>query len=349
MLNAPHKYPYAIDDNGKPIFIDDITQDNRRDSHYHCYGCGAELFPVLGEVREHHFRHQKDAICDPDKYLHEFAKATIKHHFDESQEFIVQYQALQICKNKSQCQFAKEFKWKECEQEGLYSLNLKDFYDTCTPEKGYYQDLPDGKKRYIADLKLTNSHDQSKAPICIEVWVTHECTEDKKQNGGRIIEIKVSSEKDAKRDLIESDDEAHPIRFFNFKRIVKTEPKRIFQHVKIMPSIKGCVVVTDKTRCDEGLVYDSKGNNEVIYSCVVQPDLLEILYAAKCNLNGLSSPNGYFCELGQSIQKNEKTTTLRCRYGRYGCPCRYYKYSPRKTEEFLKQHDIPHWEQSKLT
>ena len=77
MLTTPHKYPFAINDDGKPIFIDDVTQENRRHTHYHCYGCGAELFPVLGGARKHHFRHEKDAICDPNKYLHEYVQYQI--------------------------------------------------------------------------------------------------------------------------------------------------------------------------------------------------------------------------------------------------------------------------------
>ncbi|MBR2195906.1 MAG: hypothetical protein IJ911_09860 [Salinivirgaceae bacterium] len=74
MIITPHKYPFAINDDGLPIHIDNISQENRKQTHYYCYGCGAELFPVLGEKREHHFRHEKDAICDPDKYLHDLPR-----------------------------------------------------------------------------------------------------------------------------------------------------------------------------------------------------------------------------------------------------------------------------------
>ena len=130
MIITPHKYPFAIDDNGKPIYIEDVTNENRRDTHYHCYGCGAELFPVLGDVREHHFRHEKDAICDPNKYLHEYAKAEIKRRFDEEDVFEIQYQVTHRCKFADECEYYAQYDWSECEGKNLKKINLKDFYDT---------------------------------------------------------------------------------------------------------------------------------------------------------------------------------------------------------------------------
>ncbi len=174
------KYPFAINEDGKPIYIDNVSQENRRSFRFHCYGCGKELVPVLGDIREHHFRHKEDTRCDPNKYLHEFAKATIKQRFDENEHFIVEYNTTKICKHKHTCKFATQFQWEECAYDSKEQLDLKKYYDTCTAEKGYYQELPDGRKKYIADLILTNSQDESIPPICIEIWVNHECTEDKK-------------------------------------------------------------------------------------------------------------------------------------------------------------------------
>ena len=131
MIVAPHKYPYAIDDNGKPIYIDQVTQENRRHTHYHCYGCRKELFPVLCTKKESHFRHEKGALCDPDRYLHEYAKAEIKRRFDESNTFEVQYEAYRRCLIKSSCEIAEKCKLSECEKDGLYTIDLKEFYDTC--------------------------------------------------------------------------------------------------------------------------------------------------------------------------------------------------------------------------
>ena len=99
MYPLKHRYKYAISDAGTPIFIDDITQENRRDTAYTCAGCGRQLFPVLAEKRERHFRHEKDSECsDYNRYLHEYAKAVLKKRFDENDTFIVQYYAYQECR-----------------------------------------------------------------------------------------------------------------------------------------------------------------------------------------------------------------------------------------------------------
>lgn len=331
MLIRPHTYPYAIDDDGKPIYIDYVTKENRRQSHYHCYGCGAELFPVLGDVREHHFRHEKDAICDPDKYLHEFAKAAIKQRFDESDKFIVQYNARQICKQAKGCQFYSQFLWDECEQKGLYAINLKEYYDTCLLEKGYYQDLPNGKKKYIADLFLSNSQKPNQPPICIEIWVTHECTEDKKINGGRIIEIKIQKEEDVKRPIIESDDEMYPVRFYNFQREIPIETSKTFKHIKLLPGLHGKVIVTDESTCKDELEFDPKATHEIILHESVQQEVQEVAYAYFCNENGVTLPEQGFCEHGNIIKSNGQAH-LKCNYfyRERKCPCSLFKYSPDK-------------------
>lgn len=336
MVISPHKYPFAINDDGKPIYIGEVTQENRRHTRYYCYGCGAELFPVLGDVREHHFRHEKDAICDPNKYLHEYAKAEIKRRFEESDKFEVRFNAKQLCKESDTCKFFQQFKWKECESdEGLYTIDLKEYYDTCIAEKGYYQELPDGKKKYIADLLLTNSQTPSTPPTCIEVWVTHECTEDKKQNGGRIIEIKIIEEKDAERPLIESDDEKLPIRFYNFQRVIPKETSKQFRHIKLLPGLKGKVVVTDVSSCKEGLVFDPKATHEIILHDVDDLQAQEVIYAYYCNEHGQKYPEQVFCSHANFYTQRGQTY-LRCPYlnRERRCPCGQFRYSPEKGAQY---------------
>lgn len=342
--NNAYTYPYAIDDNGNPVFINEITKENKSQTQYHCYGCGAELFPVLGEVREHHFRHEKGSICDPNKYLHEYAKAVIRKRFEENDSFVVNYHAKQVCKKTENCTFFEKYHWEECEKEGLYSVDLKKYYDTCTAEKGYYQTLPDGRKKYIADLILTDSQNDKKRPVCIEVWVTHECTEDKKQNGGRIIELKINNEKDAMREIVENDDEEHPIRFFNFAKSVSVKPGRWFRHIKRFPGLYEKVLVVEDTLCAEGLQYDSKAEHEVILSSNnIAPIYQEVLYAIKSHEDGMKYPTPFLCENGNITREHDKFF-LKCRYRGYRgynrpCPCGNYRFSTRKRDEVLKQCD----------
>lgn len=347
MKNDKYTYPYAINEEGKPVHIEEITKENRHDCLYHCYGCGAELIPVLGNIKEHHSRHKPNSSCDPNKYLHEFAKAKIKKKFDENDSFVVKYQAHQKCKIADNCIFHKQYHWPECESKGLYAVDLKHFYDTCTSEKGYYLELPDGKKRYIADLFLSHSQKPKKEQVCIEVWVTHECTEDKKQNGGRIIEIKIAKESDAFREIVESDDANLPIRFFNFNRDVSINPNRTFKHVKIMNGLRRKVVVTDETLCSEGLQYDTKGENEIIISTTdVKLDSLELFYAAICNKKSIPFSHLQLCEHG-GVSRRQKQYVFTCKFLTHSnpqCPCESFKYSPEKGDNVINSFkDIPYW------
>lgn len=345
-LITPHKYPFAINDDGKPIYIDDVTPENRRHTHYHCYGCGAELFPVLGDERKHHFRHEKDAICDPDKYLHEYAKAEIKRRFEESEVFEVQFNAKLICRDSDNCKFFEQFHWNECEsEEALRTINLKEYYDTCIAEKGYYQELQDGKKKYIADLMLTNSEKHSVPPVCIEIWVTHECTEDKKINGGRIIEIKVTEEADAVRPIIESDDIDKPIRFYNFQRELPSEATKTFSHLKMLPGLRGKVVVRDESTCKESVPYDPKASHEIIFHEKVVTEAQEIAYAHYCNEHGIKYPEQGLCE-NWNVVKRSTGNYLACSFSRrYGhCPCPQFKYSHDKAEQFSNLRNL-YWTQ----
>lgn len=350
MIHKENEYYYgfARTEDGKPIHISSISKEDRHRCRYFCYGCDKELFPVLGEKREKHFRHEKGAECDPNRYLHEHAKSELKKRFDENETFIVQYHATQICEKAEQCVFRKQYNWPECEHEGLYSIDLKKHYDTCTPEKGYYQELPDGKKRYVADLKLTNSQKPAQKPVCIEVWVAHECTEDKKQNGGRIIEIKINDEKDIARPIIESDDENLPIRFFNFKNPVSVEPSIKFLHIKLMTGLKQQFVpVIDITPCYEGLEFDTKGLNEIILSTDhISSGLAEDIYAVYCHNAGIPYPHPFLCD---NLYYHEISKRHYCKVDKYiNCAsCKRFKYSKEKEDEILeKNKEIVVWTSS---
>jgi hypothetical protein len=104
-------------------------------------------------------------------------------------------------------------------------VNLRKLYDTCSIEKG--------EDKYIADLLLTNSQDDSIKPMFLEVFVTHKCTAEKIASGYPIIEIKINQKEDADNAIIENAGEVvdeylfmqsenrkalAPIVFYGFKR-----------------------------------------------------------------------------------------------------------------------------------
>ena len=111
----------------------------------------------------------------------------------------------------------------------MFSVDLKNNYDTCEEEAGY--------KGFRADLKLTHSEYPEREPIFLEIFVTHECKPDKIESGIKIIEIKIDSEIDVLRPIIENEGSMveskpytpynvktiPPIRFYNFERNVTPE------------------------------------------------------------------------------------------------------------------------------
>lgn len=201
-----------------------VTKENRSD-HYYCIGCGGEMSAVLGEKREHHFRH-KEAHCSWESYLHKLGKKRFKERFDSQNEFVVQYYVEYSCNKSEKCKFEQLYKDNNnnCNRRELKAHNLKDLYDTCDEEVTY--------KGYRADLMLSNSKHPEYEPVFIEVSVTHDCEPKKLASGIKIIEIKISNENDVLLPLIEEnslfsrtspespyDNNAlPPVRFYNFKQ-----------------------------------------------------------------------------------------------------------------------------------
>ena len=82
---------YALDENGDTIFIKDITIDTRHKKYY-CKNCGGEMIPVLGEVREKHFRHKViTPSCSYESYIHKIGKEKLMNRFYKHESFLISY------------------------------------------------------------------------------------------------------------------------------------------------------------------------------------------------------------------------------------------------------------------
>lgn len=213
----------ALDAAGNVININEVTRDNRLE-YYSCIGCGAEMSAVLGEKRQHHFRH-KEAHCSWESYLHKLGKKKLKERFDNQKEFIISYYVERTCEKTSDCKLIKRYPRElECNKKILRNVNLKELYDTCEEEVTY--------KGFRADLMLSHSRHPERKPIFLEISVTHDCESDKLNSGIEIIELKITDEKDVLRPLVESESLfmditsqnpysyqlLPPIRFYNFER-----------------------------------------------------------------------------------------------------------------------------------
>lgn len=225
------------DEDGKIIHIDEITKNNRA-KHYYCIGCGGEMSAVLGENRDHHFRHKK-AHCSWESYLHKLGKMQLKQRFESSNTFVVKYYVESHCDKLKGCILRD----KKCNGRFLLELDLKKDYDTCEEEVMY--------KGYRADLMLSSKEHPELEPIFLEISVTHDCEADKRDSGIQIIELKIADEKDVLRPLVEEDssfgrsnheytyilNSMSPIRFYNFKR--KIETTRPFERFWVAKDEKG--------------------------------------------------------------------------------------------------------------
>ena len=216
----------ATDTDGKIIHIEEVTKENRAE-HYYCIGCGGEMSAVLGDKREHHFRH-KEAHCSWESYLHKLGKMRLKQRFETQKDFVVKYYVEHHCDKSRGCKLEPIYKDKKCNRRELLAFDLKKEFDTCEEEVTY--------KGLRADLMLSSKEHPEREPVFLEISVTHDCEPEKLASGIPIIELKIIDEKDVLRPLIEEDslfgqsNPEHPydfnalptIRFFNFKRKSET-------------------------------------------------------------------------------------------------------------------------------
>ena len=218
------KYRNALDADGNIIEIEHVSNEDRKINKYYCIGCGDEMKAALGEKIIHYFSHKNNCNCSPETYYHNLAKRILKHKFDSSTQFPVKYYAHNDCPKAPQCKLKDHHNWEGCSSVVLRTINLKDFYNTCTEEEFY--------NGFKADLFFTHTDYPDRNPLFLEVAVTHNCTPEKINSKIRIIEIKVQNEDDIHREIIENEGEfinesnitksnekeLSPIRFYNFKR-----------------------------------------------------------------------------------------------------------------------------------
>ena len=236
------EYPEAVTADGCLVSAIDLEKGSEgwEEMKFFFPGCeGDDEEEMLFIQRKHKngvtkfFRHRPGYLGDrnePDRYLHNYAELRIKQRFDESLssgEFPVQYYIVEKCPDSSTCKLKSSLKCKGEPKPVLKTLNLRKLYDTCSIEKG--------ADKYIADLLLTNSQDETVKPMFLEVFVTHKCTEEKIASGYPIIEIKIIQKEDADNAIVENAGEVvdeylfmqsenrkslPPIVFYGFKRDV---------------------------------------------------------------------------------------------------------------------------------
>lgn len=351
------KYHYAIDQDDHLIHIDEVTSEDRDNNHYYCVGCGEEMSPVLGNIRDHHFRHKK-VHCSRESYLHKLCKRKLKERFDSQKEFIIKYCVDFYCNKSEGCKLAPLYKDQECNRKELLEVDLKKLYDTCEEEVMY--------KGYRADLMLSNKEYPEQEPIFFEIFVSNDCEQGKLESGIQIIEMKIIEEDDVLRPLIEDcsfckrpnpnnpydPQSLPPIRFYNFKRYFKTtRPLDRFWLVKDDHGLLRGYCAQDNLNCrdvksnhHEGSIYEIAIPSEVLIN-KRKPNIYEfgMIKAHKAGLDvrhcGLCNKYNH-CQILLS-RINEPNFDIVA----HASECQFYTYNNRFFEYVLyDMRNLPFWE-----
>ena len=182
---------------------DSLSSSNER---YFCPYCHSEMIAKRGNIRQWHFAHKADK-CSYDKYLHSIAEIMIMNWFNQKEHIILSMDSYEKCDKYDNCVFYDKI---NCKRVKKVQFDLKTYYSKCIQEHRC--------RDFIADLYCENKTNPN-LPIFIEVFVTHECSQEKKKSGIRIIELSIQSEEDI-LDIVNSTNlnECEKVKLHNFKR-----------------------------------------------------------------------------------------------------------------------------------
>lgn len=203
---------YAVSQSGVLVHIKD-AHESKEDCY--CPHCGCRMLKRCGNIRVWHFAHdyrdenKVTKECSYESYLHAFAKLRLKQWFEESESIFLHYQQSVVCKHITDCIW-KEYGY-ECSRLDDKTVDLKTYLTDCKIEETVHVD----DNRFRADLLWCNPGN-SKNDILIEIKVTHECTQKKKESHKRIIEFEVHSEEDVENIVANDIQESETVRFYGF-------------------------------------------------------------------------------------------------------------------------------------
>lgn len=208
------KYKYAIGKDNSLVDILDIPKgyrNSRKRDEFTCFGCGRPLMARPGNRNAPHFAHyptEEEFVCNGQTYLHRAGILKFKEEFERRIEngdsFSFEIKSTRICDHET-CPFGRtEFCKEECFETvqvlpGNYTICEKE-----TNDNGLYP-----------DILLKNEQGDK---IYVEIFVSHQCSEDKIARGIPIVEIKLNTEDDLNllvQDVISERDER--VKCFNFR------------------------------------------------------------------------------------------------------------------------------------
>lgn len=179
-----------IDDSNKTVYIDNVTPEYAAEHEFFCPSCGERMYATFGDIQSHHFRHN-EGKCAPDHFLHDSAECTFIGEYEEclkeGEPFYLELTSHPACNRN--CALNSDGRCKK--QQANQLVELTKIYTKITRECRV--SVGDGYRR--PDILLESEAGEQ---LWIEIFVTHEVGEDKRQSAS-IVEIKISSQEDIEK------------------------------------------------------------------------------------------------------------------------------------------------------
>lgn len=329
------QFHFAANEANELVHIDSVTSENRHEHKYHCIECGEEMIPRLGDVNSHHFAHKSGNETCGETYLHRLGKILLKQKFELS-SFPISYMRNAKCLQSASCPFYKE---EICHGDIYENFDLCRYYDTCIEEQTI--------KNFRADLLLTHSKKSEREPVLLEIFVTHKSTEQKKNSGQKIIELRVKDDIELRNLIDNCLKESDAVVFYGFGRKASKDVQlsnRAIHHFCLFKS--GATYATnydDTPSCDE-----RAGNRNAIFELAMDCDYLGevniydfgLAYAVK---EGLQFKNCRICKYSSTrdypmyCKMSRKFGTPPYPDQKYASNCQYYVLARQYVEELIKQ------------
>ena len=231
------QFPFAYDENNNLVLVEDIDIGHRHEHSYHCPSCGHSMRPRLGEHNAKHFYHSDNQKCGVESYIHKVGKELLLERFLSEETFIIRFKQKALCELYQTCVIRKRaqqnhpfYKNRTCKCEAIIEkeIDLKEWYDTAEIEKEYY--LYDGSV-FRPDVLLSSVSCPNRPPFFFEVCYKHPCSDEKRESGIRILEVRIDSMSDlAKIKDIKVFSHNRQISLFNVRKETICTKKIIMEH-----------------------------------------------------------------------------------------------------------------------
>jgi hypothetical protein len=316
---------YAVSKSGVLVHINE-AHDSKEDCF--CPHCGCRMLKRCGNIRAWHFAHdyryenEVNKDCSYESYLHAFAKLRLKQWFEESDSIILHFQQSMACKYATDCIWKES--GDECSRLDEKTIDLKKYLTVCRLEETVHVD----DDRFRADLLWSNPNN-SKNDILIEIKVTHECTQKKKESHKRIIEFEVHSEEDVENIVANDIQESETVRFYGFspKDIVDEDMQARYSLSKFIYYRSGKAFA--KSECDCKTFRNRKR------SALLEVTIKDCNYGLGMLSETKAFSFGRFFNWGLVLARNKGCDVRNC----YLCNHRHYDYDEEKLTCDLKPNE----------